>query len=222
MRLRRLTSLASMISLIAPAACSREAPIGTSPRITTTSASRSTPQASSSMRNRIVRPQHDVGAALIHQRIGPERCRDFGAARFAHQRDVIDVGRAVQPLVGARQGRCTFCQIERHVRDKPGLKRLRKFGEARRGRRPVVERRLQGRRHRACRGTARKIARNDDQAPVAAVLERSKFHGRLFRLAPVRIEALVQAVPAIRRSRAAASAALRHTASRAGGSASRT
>jgi len=46
MRLRKLTSLTITTSRIAAAASSREAPIGTSPRITATSPSKSMPQAS--------------------------------------------------------------------------------------------------------------------------------------------------------------------------------
>ena len=55
--------------------------------------------------DRIARAEEGVGAALVHQRIGPEAFRHLGAARLAHQLDVVHVGRAVRPLVGARQRR---------------------------------------------------------------------------------------------------------------------
>ena len=54
-----------------------------------------------------------VGAALVHQRIGPELGRHRRAARLAHQLDVVDVGRAVRPLIRARQRRMRLPRIER-------------------------------------------------------------------------------------------------------------
>src|SRR5262249_54592559 len=62
------------------------------------------------------------------------------------------------------------------MRDAPGLERVGDLLEPRRGRIPIVERRLQ-RRH-DVRGICRalEIARDDDQLPVAAVLERGKLH----------------------------------------------
>ncbi len=53
-------------------ASSPMAPIGTSPTTTAISPSMSTPQASSAIDDRIARPEEAVGAALVHQRIGPE------------------------------------------------------------------------------------------------------------------------------------------------------
>ena len=47
--------------------------------------------------------QEAVRASPIHQGIVPEAFWHVGAARFAHQLHVIDVGTAVNPLVGARQ-----------------------------------------------------------------------------------------------------------------------
>ena len=58
--------------------------------------------------NGVVRPEKPVRAALVHQRLGPERIRQLGAARLAHQLDMVDVGAAVGPLEGARQGRLYF------------------------------------------------------------------------------------------------------------------
>ena len=55
-------------------------------------------------RDRIARGQHAVRAALVHQRVGPEGLGHLGAARLPHQFDVVHIGRAVGPLIGARQG----------------------------------------------------------------------------------------------------------------------
>src|SRR3546814_13909821 len=58
------------------------------------------------------RIEEAVAAALIHQRVGPETRRHFSAPRLAYQRDMIDVGRAVRPLIGTRQRRMAACLIE--------------------------------------------------------------------------------------------------------------
>ena len=53
--------------------------------------------------DRVSRGQKTVRSTLIHQRIGPKAFGHYRAPRFADQFDVIDVGRAVQKLIGARQ-----------------------------------------------------------------------------------------------------------------------
>ena len=63
-------------------------------------------------RDRRPRREEAVGAALIHQGVGPEAFRHLRAARLAHKFHVIDIGRAVRPLIGARQGRQGFRLIE--------------------------------------------------------------------------------------------------------------
>ena len=62
------------------------------------------------------RPQEAVRAALIHQRIAPEARRQRRAARAAHQFNVIDIGRTVGPLKGARQRRAAGRRIEGDAR----------------------------------------------------------------------------------------------------------
>ena len=62
--------------------------------------------------DRLARSEEGIRAALIHQRVGPEARRHLGAARLADELDVIDVGRAVDPLVGARQRRHRFALME--------------------------------------------------------------------------------------------------------------
>ena len=89
-------------------------PIGTSSVITATSASRSMPQAVVAERHVVARAEQVVGAALVHQRIGPERRRHLRAARLAHQLDVVDVGAAIHPVIGARQRRRALRRVEGH------------------------------------------------------------------------------------------------------------
>ena len=89
---------------------------------------------------------------------------------------MIDVGRGVGPLERARQRRRACLRIEDEMRDAPSLERVGDLLEPRRGRVPFVERGLQGRHHVGRIRRARKIARDDDQAPVAAMLERCELH----------------------------------------------
>jgi hypothetical protein len=50
-------------------------------------------------------PDEVVAAALVHQRVAVKTFGHFGVARLAHQLHMVDEGRAVGPLVGARQRR---------------------------------------------------------------------------------------------------------------------
>ena len=54
-------------------------------------------------KDRLMRTDERIGTALVHQRVRPETLRHFGATRLAHEFDMIDVSRAVGPLVGAWQ-----------------------------------------------------------------------------------------------------------------------
>ena len=83
-------------------------------------------------RDRIARTEEAVGAALVHQRIGPEARRHLGAARFAHQLDVVHVGRAVGPLVGARQRRGASCSWKRNEGTEPMFELRRQSARQRR------------------------------------------------------------------------------------------
>jgi hypothetical protein len=128
-------------------------------------------------RDRITRPQEAVRAALIHQRVGPEARRHLCPARLANQLDVIDVGRAVGPLVGARQRRRTVMLMKTEGWHRAVLELLGEIGELRPDAHPVIQRRLQrGRDDKGVRGV-RQVRRDDDQAAVAAMLERGEFHG---------------------------------------------
>src|SRR3989344_3035142 len=51
----------------------------------------------------VARADEVVAAALVHQGVGVEAFGYFGVARFSHQFNVVDVGRAIRPLVGAGQ-----------------------------------------------------------------------------------------------------------------------
>ena len=131
--------------------------------------------------DRVARRNEGVRATLIDQRIGPEARRHLDAPCLAHQFDVIDVGRAVRPLIGARQRRMRVALVKAPGRHGTVLQRLGQRRQMRRDAGPVVERRL----HRAGEergvGTARQVARDDDQFPVAAaVLQCGEFHAVLF------------------------------------------
>ena len=54
--------------------------------------------------NRVTRADKVVAAALVHERVGVERRGHVGVARFAHQLDMVEIGRTIGPLVGAWQG----------------------------------------------------------------------------------------------------------------------
>ena len=60
----------------------------------------------------VARAEEIVAAALVHQGVGVEALGHLGAARLAHQLDVVDERRAVGPLVGARQRRHALLRIE--------------------------------------------------------------------------------------------------------------
>jgi hypothetical protein len=95
----------------------------------------------------IVGADEGIGAALVHQRVGPERRRHLHAARLAHQLDMHDVSRAVGPLIGAWQGCRERLGVE--IEGAGGLalgELLGKRAELGFDCRPVVERLLQGRR----------------------------------------------------------------------------
>ena len=178
MRLLRLTSLASMTRRIDSIAASAEVPIATSPVTTATSASKSMPQSSLRGDDVVARAEEVVAAALVHQRVGPEARRHLGVARPADQLDVVDEGRAVGPLVGARQRRHAARRLEgERVARLAVVERGRQVLELRRQEVPVVEDLLQARRDRAGIVGGREVARDDDELAVArAVLVGGELH----------------------------------------------
>ena len=104
----------------------------------------------------------------------------LGAPRLAHQLHMVHVGRAVRPLVGARQGRGAVVLVEadaRHGRRSPALGDV---GEARASR-PSRPARPAGSARRDRPGRSAQIARDDDEPAVAAaVLQACELHGRCF------------------------------------------
>ena len=128
--------------------------------------------------DRIARAEVRIGGALIHQRIGPERGWKLRAARLAHKLDVIHVGRAVEPLIGARQRRGAIMLVEAEGRHGAMLEAFREILERRSEDGPVVEHGLQVGRDMPCIGRPREIARDDHEASIPPSLERCQFHTR--------------------------------------------
>ena len=115
------------------------------------------------------RREKGVGAALIHQRIGPESGRHFGIAGLADQFDVIDIGRAVSPLEGARQRRQGLALMETLARDGLALQLVRQRAQGRLAAFPIIQRRLQRRGNLTRVGTPGQIMGDHDKAAVAAI-----------------------------------------------------
>ena len=180
-RLRRLTSLTSMISRMRSRPRPAPMPIRTSSVMTATSASRSMPHSSDSARIGSRGPMKLSDPPWYMSGIGPEGWRHLGAARLAHQLHVIDVGRAVGPLIRAGQGRGAPVGVELEgVRGAAGVQRCRQLRELRRLRVPVVQHGLQVGRDLRGRDRVLEISADDDQLAVTATgLEGCKFHDRL-------------------------------------------
>jgi hypothetical protein len=61
----------------------------------------------------VARADEVVTAALVHQGVGVKTAGHFRVARCAHQLHMVEVGRAVGPLVGSRQRGHALLRIER-------------------------------------------------------------------------------------------------------------
>ncbi|MNK74606.1 hypothetical protein D3C87_941250 [compost metagenome] len=127
-------------------------------------------------RDGVARTHELVGAALIHQRIGPEGRGHLGAARFAHQFDVVHIGRAVGPLIGAGQGGGGVALVEAAARHGFVLQALGQGPQQGLAALPVIQRRLQRGRNQEGVGEPVQVPGDDDEAAVTAVLERGEFH----------------------------------------------
>ena len=55
-------------------------------------------------RDGVARPKECIAAPLIDERIGLQGRWRLSVSGFAHQHDVVDVGRAIDPGVGTRKG----------------------------------------------------------------------------------------------------------------------
>ncbi len=127
-------------------------------------------------RHRIAGAEEAIGSALVDQRVGPERRRHFGAARLPHQFDVVHVGRAVRPLVGARKRGGAIMLVETEGRHGAVLQLLGEVLKLRRVALPVVECGLECRHDEECIGGAGQIPRDHDEPAVPALFERCKLH----------------------------------------------
>lgn len=120
------------------------------------------------------RPEEPVRGRLVHQRVGEEALGQLGATRPAHQLDVVEVGAAVGELIRPRQGRGHGRRVERHAL--APLEPRRDLTQPGLDRRPIVERRLQRRRHVGNLSKARKVLADDHQPAITPMPERREFH----------------------------------------------
>src|SRR5690606_27112207 len=122
------------------------------------------------------------GAALIDERVAPERRRQLRSTRLSHELDVIDVRAAIHPVIGARKRRGPVRRVERFAVACAALETGCELAELRLAFAPSIERSLQCRRDRSGGHAALEIPRDDDEGAVApARLAARKFHG-LFQL----------------------------------------
>src|SRR3989344_6083564 len=127
----------------------------------------------------VARADEVVAAALVHQGVGVEAFGYFGVARFSHQFNVVDVGRAIRPLVGAGQRGHALLGVKREgVARAAAVELVVQVLQLGRDEAPVVQRLLQ------LAGNAGRImgraqvAGDDNQLAVArAVFVGSEFHG---------------------------------------------
>ena len=120
-----------------------------------------------------------VAATLVHQRVAVEALGHRGAARFAHQLHVVEVRRAVGPLVSAWQGRHALAWVEREsVARFAAVERGVQVFKLRRDEVPVVEQSLHARGDAGGEMRAGQVTRDHDQLAVAgAVIQGGEFHG---------------------------------------------
>ena len=127
-------------------------------------------------RDRIARRQHLVGAALVHQRIGPEAFGQRRAARLPDEGDMVHIGRSVRPLIGAGQRRGGLALVEPLERDRL----VRDIGgeqpQLRLDPRPIVQRGLKSRGDVARVGTPGEIVTDDDEPAVTAGFQGGELH----------------------------------------------
>ena len=131
-------------------------------------------------RDRVVRRQKRVAAALVHQGLGPEAVGHFGAARLTDQLDVVHIGRAVGPLIGSGQRRGAIVLAKWLATGAPGLHLLGQGPQHGLAALPIVERGLHRRRDGRGAGAPSQIAGDHDQTAIAAAFQRSEFHTEPF------------------------------------------
>ena len=114
------------------------------------------------------RPQQDVRTALVHQRVGPEARGHLGAARLAHELDVVHVGGAVEPLIGAWQGGGELCRIESKAGRGVAVETVGHFLKPWGDTLPVFERYLKGVGELRNKVSALEITAYDDEVSIGA------------------------------------------------------
>src|SRR3990167_6955799 len=127
----------------------------------------------------VARADEVVAAALVHQGVGVEAFGYFGVARFSHQFNVVDVGRAIRPLVGAGQRGHALLGVKREgVARAAAVELVVQVLQLGRDEAPVVQRLLQLAGNAGRIMGCAQVAGDDNQLAVAlAVFVGSEFHG---------------------------------------------
>ncbi len=112
-----------------------------------------------------------VAAALVHQRIMPETGGQLG--------DMVHIGAAIGPLIGAGQGRGGVAFVKAGVRHGIVGQRQRHPFQHGGSAIPIIQHRLQRGVHGWRRRAPGQIIRDNDEAAIAAGFQGSKFHGPL-------------------------------------------
>jgi len=118
--------------------------------------------------HRVARADEIIAAALVHQGVGVKAAGHFGVAGGTHQLDVVDVGRAIGPLVGAGQRGHALLGVKRESMSRFALvERGVQVFQLRRQKVPVVQHLLHfGRDAGRIMGCAQ-ITRNHHQLTIA-------------------------------------------------------
>ena len=123
--------------------------------------------------------EEGIAPPLIHQGIAVETLRHFRAACLANQFDMIDIGAAIGPLIGAGQGGFGQPLVKAFAGDGLMLDIAVERFQLGCAIVPVVERRLQGRGDIARLAAAGEVFGNHDKTAVTGVvLQGSEFHMR--------------------------------------------
>ena len=118
---------------------------------------------------RIARPDECIAAALIHERIFVETLGDSRAARFTNQLDVVEIGAAVQPLIGTRQRGLASGLVKGKTL---GCARVEQFisrRELRREHIPLIQSGLHRRRNICGIGRHSEVTRDNNQRAITAM-----------------------------------------------------
>ena len=119
-----------------------------------------------------------IAATLVHQRVGVEVGRHLGIARLAHQLHMVDVGRAIGPLISSRQRCHAALRIEgKRVAGLAVIEFMRQILQLGSHIAPVVQHLLHAIGNAGGIAGLAQVTRDHDQLPVArAILVRCQFH----------------------------------------------